>query len=240
MKNYIELRYCECVCEWIDDDYEVKFIDDGESWGTQFMEFAEYCEKYVPNHKIPTIRQFFKFFEQANLNEGIIKEFWENEEYFDYDGEDLLLDYNTCKKEMLLYYNKDVDFEEFLDRIEDWMDDDILKIDFPLFCGYNAGVVGYSQRAYYITTSDTDTSFVVDLWEGWNFYNVSILSEQGEIVDSICQCYLTNNEDLEECVKSNFGIDKDDINLIKNECSVYSKYPVFEMIPTSYNFIRVK
>lgn len=237
MKKYIELSE---DFEMNGMDWKVKFIDEGESWATQFMEFTEYCSNYVPNHKIPTIRQFFKFFEKEDIDKNIIIEFWENEEYFDYNTEDLELDYDTCKKEMMTYYHKSVDFEEFLDRIEDYLNNETLFIDFPLFCGYNAGIVGYSDWTYYIAPYDINEDFVRDLWEGWNFYDIAILNDTGEVVDSVCECYISNNEELEDCIKCNFGIEKEDIKLIDNECSRYFDFKKYKMIPASYNFMEVK
>lgn len=237
MQKYIELS------EDYDIDgmnWEIQFINGRESWGTQFMEFAEYCSKYIPNHKIPTIRQFFEFFEQKDLDKNIIIEFWENEEYFEYDGDHLKLDYKTCKKEMMFIYHKSIDFEEFLDRIEDYLDNDTLFIDFPLFCGYNAGIVGYSNWAYYVAPQNVNDSFVRDLWKGYNFYNITVYDEKMDSLDCIGGFYITNSDDLLDAITCNFGIKEEDIRLIDNESSRNFNFKTYEPRPVKYEFVEVK
>lgn len=108
------------------------------------------------------------------------------------------------------------------------------------FLGYQFGQVGYPEWGYYVATNELEYQYISDFWNGANFFDMNLLNEQGEVVECTSQCHLTNDEDLEICVKDYFGIKKDEINLIKNECSEYFDFKQFEMIPTSYNFIRVK
>lgn len=237
MQKYIELSE---DFEMDGMDWEVKFIDEGESWGAQFMEFAEYCSNYVSNHKIPTIRQFFKFFEQEELDENIIIEFWEHEKCFDDDSEDLELDYDTCKKEMITYYHKSVDFEEFLDRVEDYLKEAVLFIGFPVFCGYNAGIVGYSDWAYYIAPQDISSEFVRDLWEGWNFYKVAVYDEKMNLLDCLGDCYITSNNELLDVLTCNFDIEEENIRLIDNELSRNFNFKTYEPRPIEYEFVEVE
>lgn len=237
MKQYIRLNASEIYNSM---EYGVRFLSDNELWSEAFIGFCEYCKEYNINSNIPSMRNFFKFYEQKGYEVGAIIDFWENEEYFDYEEDNLSLNYKQCKIEMLNYYRNTADMYEFFDRFEDYMNKDDLYIEYPQFLGYNAGTVGYSDWSYYITTEDNDENFVQDLWEGWNFYDVEILDEQGVYSNNICNCYLPNDEDLIECVKCNFGISENEINLIDNEFTTYFNLKKYAMIPASYEFVEVK
>ena len=236
------MQYIQLISSAVYDvnDYDVKYITSNDNWAECFIEFCEHCEEYDINSNIPTIRNFFKFYEHQGYEVGAIIDFWEAEEYFDYNSEELSLNYKQCKREIMNYYRRQEDLQEFLEKMEDYINRDDLYIEYPQYLGYNAGTVGYSDWAYYITLGDIDYNFVQDLWEGWNFYDIAILNDKGEYVDGVNECYLPNNKDLIDCVECNFGINRDEIHLIKNECSRYLDFKQYEMIPASYDFIEVK
>ena len=50
--------------------------------------------------------------------------------------------------------------------------------------GLQIGTVGYSPWSNFIAPMDVSKSFIRDLWEGWNFYTLSLLDENGEVKDS--------------------------------------------------------
>jgi hypothetical protein len=86
------------------------------------------------------------------------------------------------------------------------------------------GTVGYSDWTYYITHEKIEHSFVLDLWEGRNWYILSLI-QNNEVVDSIGGMYITDLKKLDEHVKDNFGIDKDDYFVVENDIGQYIDKP---------------
>lgn len=79
--------------------------------------------------------------------------------------------------------------------------------------------VGYSPWSFVLYAKDLERDYVNDVYEGWNFYSIATLDEQGDVEDSIGFVYLGGQYTLDEAVKDNFGIE--DFFLVDNEESKY-------------------
>lgn len=237
MKNYIELRYCE----WIEDcDDRVKFFDrDDRELVSKIVEFTEYCNEYMTQlYKKMTIYNFIDFLEQSKMEDDVIKELWISyNDLWDKEEEDWSI--YQIKLDMIDTY-KNGSIEDLVKYVDNCFEvDDFLK-PYIEFLGYQFGTVGYSPWAYYIAINKLEYNYIDDLWNGSRFYDVDLLDEQGEVIEGLCQCYLTSDEDLEILARREWKIDRDNINLIKNENSEFFNFKQYAMIPASYDFIEVK
>ena len=79
--------------------------------------------------------------------------------------------------------------------------------------------VGYSPWSFVLYAKDLEHDYVNDVYEGWNFYSIATLDEQGDVEDSIGFVYLGGQYTLDEAVKDNFGIE--DFFLVDNDESTY-------------------
>ena len=147
-----------------------------------------------------------------------------------YDLEELekftnLQDYIDAFGEIdLLDFFSDVDDSEFIEKL----------------CTKNNcqfGTVGYSPWSYYIAYKDVEYDFIRDLYEGWNWYCISLWSEEGDILDSVGGVYAPNIEELDIVVSDYFRLEPDDYYLIDNMYTQYFDKPkVKEFITKNYHF----
>ena len=104
--------------------------------------------------------------------------------------------------------------------------------------GIQAGTVGYSPWSYYVAPMDVSRSFIQDLWEGWNFYSVSLIDENGESKDSYHEVYIPDTDELKEVVYNDFGIK--DFYLVDNQEAEYmehKKVKEIQKVDLSYKII---
>lgn len=98
--------------------------------------------------------------------------------------------------------------------------------------------VGYSPWSYYVAYKDIDSNFIRDLYEGWHWYIVELINEDGFVEDSIGGCYIPTVKDLKECVLDNFDIE--DFYLVDNMESTYIDVPkIKESKHISYSYSLV-
>jgi hypothetical protein len=101
------------------------------------------------------------------------------------------------------------------------------------------GTVGYSNWTYYITHKEIDVNFVSDLWEGRNWYILSLIKDN-EVVESLGGVYIPNIKELDDFVKGYFGIDKDDYFVVENDIGQYINKPkVKEIKHVRYTYERI-
>lgn len=88
---------------------------------------------------------------------------------------------------------------------------------------YSFDTVGYSPWSYVIYDRYYKWEYVRDLWEGWNFYDITLLDEENNWIDSISNCYIVDldKEDLNKYLKYYFNID--DYYVVDNEVSKWAK-----------------
>lgn len=147
-----------------------------------------------------------------------------------YDLEELekftsLQDYIDAFSEIdLLDFFSDVDDNEFIEKL----------------CTKNNcqfGTVGYSPWSYYIAYKSVEYSFIRDLYEGCNWYVISLWSEDGDMLDSLGSVYAPNIEELDSVVSDYFGLEPDNYYLIDNMYTQYFDKPkVKEFITKNYHF----
>ena len=85
------------------------------------------------------------------------------------------------------------------------------------FLGLQTFTVGYSPWSRVVTFKEHDQEFYNDLWNGWNFYDVAAVDEQGEVIDAIGWIYARTDQELRDAVKVYFGFDG--FKLIANEAA---------------------
>ena len=86
------------------------------------------------------------------------------------------------------------------------------------YLGLQTFTVGYSPWSRVVTFKDQDQEFYNDLWNGWNFYDVAAVDEQGEVIDAIGWIYARTDQELRDEVKGFFGFDN--FKLIDNEAAI--------------------
>lgn len=102
------------------------------------------------------------------------------------------------------------------------------------------GRTGYSPWTHYITFDYMDYGYIQDLWEGYNHYDITLIdSVTGDMIDSICQCYILDDKELKTCILEHFGISE--FYLVDNEASKYFHHDkkVKEVAKTTFNYISI-
>lgn len=148
-----------------------------------------------------------------------------------------------------MYYPEELEkFKTLQDYIDDFSEIDLLDfflgvddIEFTeKLCTKNNcqfGTVGYSPWSYYIAYKDVEYNFISDLYEGWNWYTISLWSENGDILDSVGWVYAPNIEELDTVISDYFGLESDSYYLIDNMYTEYFDKPkVKEFITKNYHF----
>lgn len=215
IKNIIKVEYDNDIGSYGDSlDYGIKYLGDRRNQlkMNTIIETIQYLNENIADKKLTEDKIFL------NYAEGNKEEIHNK-----------LLE-NVCDDE------KD-DFKTLQDFIN-WYGvtellDDLLQTDddFEVLCEKNNckfGTVGYSQWSYFISWHDVDHSFIRDLYEGYNWYSITIIKDDD--YDSISGFYITDTKELDECIKDNFGIDEDDYLLVDNEDAKYFDKPKIEEV----------
>ena len=152
----------------------------------------------------------------------------------DYDYGDYIYDLEELEKFTNLQDYIDA-FSE-IDLLDFLLDvDDIENICTKNNCQF--GTVGYSPWSYYIAYKDVEYSFIRDLYEGSDWYCISLWSEEGDILDSVGGVYAPNIEELDNVVSDYFGLEPDSYYLIDDIYTEYFDKPkVKEFITKNYHF----
>lgn len=101
---------------------------------------------------------------------------------------------------------------------------------FISYLGLEAYTVGYSPWSLVVTYKDSNQEFYNDLYNGWNFYDLIEVDENGELVDIIGGFYIRNDQELQQAVEENFGLDS--FKLIDNDEADAFDLPKAETITT--------
>ena len=215
---------------------ELQFADDLENYTDQAV-FLGATQEYdvLNNNNIGRINDLLEAYERYTIQESILSFF----ESVGYPIEALAELYNTC-----IVGDDPDDFEnseEFEDNnitntmeaIEyncgEFLTDTFYYIEceqnnginltekFLDFLGIQTFTVGYSPWSRVVTFKYHDTEFYNDIWNGWNFYDVAAVDEQGEVIDAIGWIYARTDQELRDEVKAYFGLDN--FKLINNEAA---------------------
>lgn len=209
-------------------DYDVKFWPGGWYDGPEYKDVLETImelNKKINNEEI-TIYDMLRKYMEHNLTgeerEEIFREITEyhgNEEFYK-DVYELLDD--GFVYEILEYLQED---KEFLEKIASLYD-----------CVF--GTVGYSPWAYYLAWGDLERSFIRDLYEGWHWYHLALLDEEGNVIESVGGCYIPETSDLHSYVKDYFGIEKNDYWLVDNtEATYFDHKKIKEVTDINYSYV---
>lgn len=215
---------------------ELQFADNLENYTDQAV-FLGAIQEYdiLNNDNIGRINDLLETYERYTIQESALSFF----ESVGYNIEALAELYNTC----IVGSDPDdyPDFETFEEN-NIWNMKDAIEYDCGEFltdmiyyieCEQNNGInltekfinylglqtftVGYSPWSRVVTFKEHDPEFYNDLWEGWNFYDVVAVDEQGEVIDAIGWIYARNDQELRDEVKGFFGFDG--FKLIDNEAA---------------------
>src|SRR5699024_7848678 len=98
----------------------------------------------------------------------------------------------------------------FIDEWEDVLNAILNKLGFKLV-RFN---VDRSSTCDAIASIDFCDDFIIDLGSGENFYTITQYDENGDILDSLSECYIKDETDLKECINEYFNNGSDHINII--------------------------
>ena len=225
-KNIIQLEP-DMDMTYLDGDFDIIYLD-----RLHLYDIVSYIVELNSdiNDSIKTLEDVF-----YNLVEG------EEEDYLkmlkDYDYGDFMYDLEDLEELKTLqdYINEfsEVDLIEFFLDVDD--DNIIEKLCTKNNCKF--GTVGYNFWNYYIAYKDIEYSFIQDLYEGRNWYVISLLDEEGHVLDSVGGVYASDTRVLDSVIKDNFGLEPDSYYLIDNEHTQYFDKPkVKEYIIKHYHF----
>ena len=228
---------------------ELQFADDLQNYTDQAV-FLGATQEYdvLNNNNIGRINDLLEAYERYTIQESILSFF----ESVDYPIEALAELYNTC-----IVGDDPDDFEnseEFednnitntMDAIEYNCGEFLTDIIYYIECEQNNGInltdkfldylglqtftVGYSPWSRVVTFKGQDPEFYNDLWNGWNFYDVAAVDEQGDVIDAIGWIYARTDQELRDEVKAYFGFDN--FKLINNEAAALFDIETAETITT--------
>ena len=226
---------------------ELQFADDLENYTDQAVFLGDITQDDIFHpYNVNQINNLLKIIERGTIQENILPFF----ESIGYHIEALAELYNTC-----IVGDDPDDFEnseEFeenninntTDAIEYSCGEFLTDVIYYIECEQNNGInltekfldflglqtftVGYSQWSRVVTFKGQNPDFYNDLWNGWNFYDVAAVDEQGEVIDAIGWIYARTDQELRDEVKACFGFDS--FKLIDNEAAALFDIELAETI----------
>ena len=107
---------------------------------------------------------------------------------------------------------------------------------------FSIGTVGYSQWADYLAHNNTSKEYVRSLWDGTNFYVMSLIDELNSYSDSVGRVYAEDMDELIEYTLEYFNISKEDgFKVVNNEIGKYIDMPkVEELREIKYSYKDIK
>lgn len=215
---------------------ELQFADDLENYTDSVVFLGAMQEYDILNNNIGRINDLLEAYERHTIQESILSFF----ESVGYHIDALAELYNTCIvgsdpddypdletfEENNIWNMKDaIDYNcgEFLTDVIYYIECEQnnginLTEKFINYLGLQTFTVGYSPWSRVVTFKGQSPEFYNDLWEGWNFYDVAAVDEQGEVIDAISWIYARTDQELRDEVKAYFGIDN--FKLIDNEAAI--------------------
>ena len=219
-KYYYELKYDYYITpDFLSDDLKFFYVDriNGYSFDDVF------------NHVL-------KILDLGSLTETELKtkDIFELNKYAFYELIQHELEFNN--------YEHNYDYVDYLDTLEEWLNDDgylyealdnieeyyfinewedvlnaiLNKLGFKLV-RFNAD---RSTTCDAIAPLDFCDDFIIDIGRGENFYTITQYDENGDIVDSLSECYIKNETKLKGYINFYFS-EPDHINIIINDEAYY-------------------
>lgn len=234
MTNFIKLQYSEFLDDYTDDALFLGDVGTDQIFHpynvNQINGLLESLERYTIQESV------LSFFESIGYSEKDIAELYntclvgndpddyENAEEFEEENESNLMDAVDCDTSAFItdmfYYIECEQNKKGEDLTEKFLD----------YLGLQAFTVGYSPWSLVVTYKDSDREFYEDLYNGWNFYDLIEVDEHGELVDIIGCFYIRNDQELQQAVEENFGLEE--FKLIDNDEADGFDLPKAETITT--------
>lgn len=221
MVKYYELKHAEYfnVNDYMDG---LQFFHIDNWIGIDCMDIFNYILKLEDKGRLT----------ELNLT---VKDIYNCNKYAFYDLIQHELDFNN--------YEHDYDYIDYLYTLEEWLNDDgyIYEALENLFqytddnelenilnqllnkLGYKAVefIVDRSESFIAVAPIDFCDDFIIDLGRGENFYTIIEYDDNGDILDSLSECYIKDETDLKECINEYFNNGSDHINIIDNNETYY-------------------
>ena len=215
---------------------ELQFADDLENYTDQAV-FLGAIQEYdiLNNNNIGRINDLLEAYERYTIQESTLS-FFESVGYpinrlaelyntcivgddpDDFENSEEFEDNNITNTMEAIEYNCGEFLTDTFYYIECEQNNGIdLTEKFINYLGLQTFTVGYSPWSRVVTFKEQSPEFYNDLWNGWNFYDVAAVDEQGEVIDAIGWIYARTDQELRDEVKVYFGFDG--FKLINNEAA---------------------
>ena len=215
---------------------ELQFADDLENYTDQAVFLGDITQDNIFHpYNVNQINNLLKIIERGTIQENILP-FLESVGYHiealaelyntcvvgddpdDFENSEEFEDNNITNTMEAIEYNCGEFLTDTFYYIECEQNNGInLTEKFLDFLGLQTFTVGYSPWSRVVTFKEHDQEFYNDLWNGWNFYDVAAVDEQGEVIDAISWIYARTDQELRDEVKGYFGFDN--FKLINNEAA---------------------
>ena len=244
-KYYYELNYDEYYNA---NDYMdgLQFFPIDNRIGIDVMDIFGYILKLENKGKLT----------ELNLT---IKDIYNCNKYAFYDLIQHELEFNN--------YEHDYDYINYLNTLEKWLNDngyiyealenliqytDDNNLENVLNQLLNK--LGYKVVEFSVSRSESciavgwlnySDDFIIDIGRGENFYTINEYDNNGDIVDSLSECYVKNETDLKDYINEHFN-NSDHINIVDNDETYYliKNNKIFKkfnkIIEETYSFEPIK
>ena len=217
MKTIFELRNSEYIN--VED-----FTD-----GVKFYEKLSYDDlmEFLTTHNKDDLLSVKHLLRHA---EDEFNEYLEDEYEWRYDEDECTFD--EFKKEFIIEDDFNYELYEFL---IDYVPDDQMEWILNEI-GVKIGTVGYSPWCYYIALDGVSSDFIDDLYNGYNIYDITQYSTDGNMLDSLSWVYAPKESYLINTIKDYFILDEADdyIYLVENDASAYIEHEKIKKVETYY------
>ena|SRR5699024_1766387 len=221
MVKYYELKHVEYINV---NDY----MD-----GLQFF----HIDRWIGINVLDIFDYILKLEDKGRLTELnlTVKDIYNCNKYAFYDLIQHELDFNN--------YEHDYDYIDYLYTLEEWLNDDgyiyealenLLQYtddnDLENILNQLLNKLGYKVVEFSVSRSESFIAiapidfcddFIIDLGNGVNFYTINEYDDNGDILDSLSECYIKDETDLKECINEYFINNSDHINIVDNDEAYY-------------------
>lgn len=220
-KYYYELKYVEYfdVNDYMDG---LKFFHIDKWISIDYMDIFNYILKIENKGRL----------KELNIT---VKDIYNVNKYAFYDLIQHELEFNN--------FEHDYDYIDYLEALEEWLYDDgyiyealenlmmyTENFDFVHVINKLLNKLGYKAIEIDVDRSESclavgrlnySDEFIFDIGLGKNFYTVIQYDENGDILDSLTECYIKNETDLKEYINEYFINNSDHINIVDNDEAYY-------------------
>lgn len=234
MKNFIKLQYPEFLDHYTDDILFLGKIGTDQIFTSDNIEEMDLLNEKAGRGSVQ--ENILPFLESIGYSEKDIAELF-NTCLVGNDPDD----YETAEEfeeenEINLMDAINFDLSDFINNMfyyiecEQHIELGSLTEKFLSYLGLEAYTVGYSPWSLVVTYKGSNRDFYEDLYNGWNFYDLIQIDENGELVDIIGGFYIRNDQELQQAVEENFGLTE--FKLIDNDEAGAFNLPKAETITT--------